>query len=173
MGGVHCPSHMGSGGQHVRRLKKEGKPKKCARPRSLPDECAFRCATISRGASCVVGAAHDQRPSQKKEKKVSKNQSSTFPPDLHLSFARACHNPFRNSSALKATKQLSSLIVQWEMRFWCVAKKPISLASYVAKIENIEAADSSRRNRSNNNNVKFQNRLHTLFTILHYCDSGD
>jgi hypothetical protein len=47
-----------------------------------------------------VGAAHDQRPSQKKE---SKNQSSTFPPDLHLSFARACHNPFRNSYALKAT----------------------------------------------------------------------
>jgi hypothetical protein len=43
------------------------------------------------------------------------------------------------------------------MRFWCVAKKSISLPSYVAKIENIEAADSSRRNRSNNNNnVKIQ-----------------
>lgn len=51
----------------------------------------------------VVGAAHDQRPSQNNETKESKNQSSTFPPDLHLSSARACRNPFRNSYALKAT----------------------------------------------------------------------
>jgi hypothetical protein len=91
---------MGSGGQHVRRLKKEGNPKKCARPCS-PGQVRIPLRDCFSGS--VVGAAHDQRPSQKKESKESKNQSSTFPPDLHLSFARACHNPFRNSYTLKAT----------------------------------------------------------------------
>lgn len=51
MRGVHCPSRMGSGGQHVPRLKKEGNQMKCAGLRSLPDESAFRCASVSRGAS--------------------------------------------------------------------------------------------------------------------------
>lgn len=161
---------MGSGGQHVRRLKKEGNPKKCARPRSLPDESAFSCASVSRGGASW-GLLTTNVPHKRKKVRISR------PHSLPICI---CHSqelviiPFATPTLWKQpTTQLSSLIVQWEMRFCCVAKKPISLPSYVAKIENIEAADSRRRNRSSNNNVKFQNRLHSLITILHYCDLGD